>query len=66
MFFSNYLAGPESLLRKSSNLGANARKDDFFGGDDGDAIEAHVWKCVRAINGTSNSAFLCQEFDILT
>ncbi|CAM8942586.1 unnamed protein product [Rhodiola kirilowii] len=43
--------GPETLLRKSSNLGANARPDGFFGGDDGDAVEAHEWKCVRTING---------------
>uniref|UniRef100_A0A7N0SWV4 START domain-containing protein n=1 Tax=Kalanchoe fedtschenkoi TaxID=63787 RepID=A0A7N0SWV4_KALFE len=43
--------GPETLLRQSSGLGANARADGFFGGDDGDAVEAHEWKCVRTING---------------
>uniref|UniRef100_A0A7N0T197 START domain-containing protein n=1 Tax=Kalanchoe fedtschenkoi TaxID=63787 RepID=A0A7N0T197_KALFE len=43
--------GPETLLRQSSNLGAVAKTDGVFGGDDGDAIEAHEWKCVRTING---------------
>ena len=44
--------GPESLLRQSSGLAAEARSDMYFGKDvDGDAIEAHQWKCVRTING---------------
>ncbi|ESQ44512.1 hypothetical protein EUTSA_v10003438mg [Eutrema salsugineum] len=44
--------GPETLLRQSSTLVNDARGDGFYeGGDNGDAIEAHEWKCVRTING---------------
>ncbi|CAH2079486.1 unnamed protein product [Thlaspi arvense] len=44
--------GPETLLRQSSTLFNDARSDGFYeGGDNGDAIEAHQWKCVRTING---------------
>ncbi|XP_021899211.1 protein ENHANCED DISEASE RESISTANCE 2 [Carica papaya] len=43
--------GPESLLRQSSNLGADARTDGYFERDTGDAIEPHEWKCVRTIDG---------------
>ncbi|KAG7610804.1 START domain [Arabidopsis suecica] len=44
--------GPESLLRQSSTLVNDVRGDGFYeGGDNGDAIEAHEWKCVRTING---------------
>ncbi|KAJ7968654.1 protein ENHANCED DISEASE RESISTANCE 2 [Quillaja saponaria] len=43
--------GPERLLRQSSNLAANVRPDGHIEGDNGDAIEAHEWKCVRTING---------------
>ncbi|KAJ4881336.1 hypothetical protein Rs2_38391 [Raphanus sativus] len=44
--------GPETLLRQSSTLVNDVRGDSFYGGgDNGDAIEAHEWKCVRTING---------------
>lgn len=43
--------GPESLLRKSSNLGRTAGLDGYLHGDDGDVVEAHEWKCVRTVNG---------------
>ncbi|GAV83954.1 START domain-containing protein/DUF1336 domain-containing protein [Cephalotus follicularis] len=43
--------GPETLLRQSSSLRGNGRSDGYFEGDNGDAIEAHEWKCVRTING---------------
>ncbi|KAG7548060.1 Protein ENHANCED DISEASE RESISTANCE 2 C-terminal [Arabidopsis suecica] len=44
--------GPETLLRQSSTLVNDVRGDGFYeGGDNGDAIEAHEWKCVRTING---------------
>ncbi|XP_058114159.1 protein ENHANCED DISEASE RESISTANCE 2-like isoform X2 [Magnolia sinica] len=39
--------GPETLLRKSSDL----RSDGYFDGDVTDAIEAHEWKCIRTVNG---------------
>jgi hypothetical protein len=46
------MPGPESLLRQSSTLVNDVRGDGFYeGGDNGDAIEAHEWKCVRTING---------------
>jgi hypothetical protein len=39
-------------LRQSSTLVNDVRGDGFYeGGDNGDAIEAHEWKCVRTING---------------
>ncbi|XP_010542087.1 PREDICTED: protein ENHANCED DISEASE RESISTANCE 2 isoform X2 [Tarenaya hassleriana] len=43
--------GPEILLRQSSSLVNDGRADGFYEGDNGDAIEAHEWKCVRTING---------------
>ncbi|KAL5698805.1 hypothetical protein ACHQM5_029793 [Ranunculus cassubicifolius] len=43
--------GPESLLRQSSDLGRNIRSDGYLESDSGDVVEAHEWKCVRAING---------------
>ncbi|XP_010533084.1 PREDICTED: protein ENHANCED DISEASE RESISTANCE 2-like isoform X2 [Tarenaya hassleriana] len=43
--------GPETLLRQSSSLVNDGRGDGFYEGDNGDAIEAHEWKCVRTING---------------
>ncbi|GLT85395.1 hypothetical protein SLE2022_035860 [Rubroshorea leprosula] len=43
--------GPEPLLRRSSNLGANVSSDRYFEADSTDAIEGHEWKCVRSING---------------
>ncbi|KAL7190950.1 hypothetical protein ACSBR2_023092 [Camellia fascicularis] len=43
--------GPETLLRKSSNLATKVGSDGYFQGDDGDVIEAHEWKCVRMVNG---------------
>ncbi|CAH8312904.1 unnamed protein product [Eruca vesicaria subsp. sativa] len=44
--------GPETLLRQSSTLVNDVRGDSFYGGgDNGDAIEAHEWKCVRTLNG---------------
>lgn len=46
------ITGPETLLRQSSTLVNDVRGDSFYGGgDNGDAIEAHEWKCVRTING---------------
>lgn len=44
--------GPETLLRQSSYLGGTVRGEGFFEGNNGDAIEAHEWKCVRTLNGT--------------
>lgn len=39
-------------MRQSSTLVNDVRGDSFYGGgDNGDAIEAHEWKCVRTING---------------
>ncbi|KAF5956844.1 hypothetical protein HYC85_004069 [Camellia sinensis] len=43
--------GPETLLRKSSNLATNVGSDGYFQGDDGDVIEAYEWKCVSMVNG---------------
>ncbi|PIA45690.1 hypothetical protein AQUCO_01600133v1 [Aquilegia coerulea] len=43
--------GPESLLRQSSDLGRNVKANGYFDSDVGDVIEAHEWKCVRAVNG---------------
>lgn len=43
--------GPESLLRQSSGLAAEARSDGYFERDVGDVIEAQKWKCVRTVNG---------------
>lgn len=46
------MIGPETLLRQSSTLVNDVRGDGFYeGGDNGDAIDAHEWKCVRTING---------------
>lgn len=48
------------LLRQSSDLGSNEGKPDrHLEGDFMDAIEAHEWKCVDTINGTTSfSLFL--------
>ncbi|KAG2665169.1 hypothetical protein I3760_16G117900 [Carya illinoinensis] len=43
--------GPEMLLRQSSVLGARVGTDQYIEGDNGDAVEAHEWKCVQTING---------------
>ncbi|KAF9614407.1 hypothetical protein IFM89_018552 [Coptis chinensis] len=43
--------GPESLLRQSSDLGRNVRPGGYFEAEVGDVIEAHEWKCARAVNG---------------
>ncbi|KAI3446803.1 hypothetical protein Pfo_003468 [Paulownia fortunei] len=43
--------GPEMLLRKASNLGADSRLDAYFDADGGDVVEAHEWRCVRTTNG---------------
>jgi hypothetical protein len=51
MIFLTHVTGPEKLLRQSSDLGSSVRPDRYSEGDGGDAIEAHVWKCVRTING---------------
>ncbi|KAK7265139.1 hypothetical protein RJT34_32755 [Clitoria ternatea] len=40
--------GPETLLRQSSKLAA---RPDGFERDDGDAVEAHQWKCVLTLSG---------------
>lgn len=48
------------LLSQSSDLGSNEGKPDrHLEGDFMDAIEAHEWKCVDTINGTTSfSSFL--------
>ncbi|TVU05717.1 hypothetical protein EJB05_48896 [Eragrostis curvula] len=43
--------GPEMLLRQSSDLGSRERITTNFGGDSGDASEAHEWRYVRTFNG---------------
>lgn len=43
--------GPEKLLRKASNLGANSESDVYFEADGADVIEAHEWKCIRTLDG---------------
>ncbi|GFP97051.1 protein enhanced disease resistance 2-like [Phtheirospermum japonicum] len=43
--------GPEMLLRKASNLGADSRLEAYFDADGGDVVEVHEWRCVRTING---------------
>ncbi|KAL3623957.1 hypothetical protein CASFOL_032773 [Castilleja foliolosa] len=43
--------GPEMLLRRASNLGADSRLEAYFDADGGDVVEVHEWKCVRTING---------------
>lgn len=43
--------GPESLLRQSSGVGRNIKTGRYCDSDNEDAIEAHEWKCVRALNG---------------
>ncbi|XP_076888798.1 protein ENHANCED DISEASE RESISTANCE 2-like isoform X1 [Bidens hawaiensis] len=42
--------GPETLVRRSSNLGKHQRPNDFEG-DAADVVEAHEWRCVRTVNG---------------
>ncbi|CAO2191577.1 unnamed protein product [Urochloa humidicola] len=43
--------GPEMLLRQSSDLRSQERVNMNFGGDTGDAFEAHEWRYVRTFNG---------------
>ncbi|XP_022683345.1 protein ENHANCED DISEASE RESISTANCE 2-like isoform X1 [Setaria italica] len=43
--------GPEMLLRQSSDLQNQERVNTNFGGDTGDAFEAHEWRYVRTFNG---------------
>nr|AWA44761.1 hypothetical protein SS88P14_000002 [Saccharum spontaneum] len=43
--------GPEMLLRQSSDLRDQERVNTNFGGDTGDAFEAHEWRYVRTFNG---------------
>ncbi|KAJ1268606.1 hypothetical protein BS78_07G148000 [Paspalum vaginatum] len=43
--------GPEMLLRQSSDLRSQERVNTNFGGDTGDAFEAHEWRYVRTFNG---------------
>ena len=45
------LAGPEMLLRKTSDLGSTMRSSSYLEVDEGDAIEAHDWRCVRTVSG---------------
>ncbi|KAF7839590.1 protein ENHANCED DISEASE RESISTANCE 2-like [Senna tora] len=40
--------GPETLLRQSSMVAGGS---DGFEGDNGDAFDAHQWKCVRTMDG---------------
>lgn len=42
--------GPETLVRRSSNLGHH-RSSEFMGGDAEDVVEVHEWRCVRTVNG---------------
>ena len=48
-----YITGPEMLLRQSSDLQIHERVNTNFGGDTGDAPEAHEWRFVRTLNGIS-------------
>ncbi|KAI3694749.1 hypothetical protein L1987_77719 [Smallanthus sonchifolius] len=43
--------GPETLLKRSSNLGRHHRPSEFMEGDAADVVEAHEWRCVRTVNG---------------
>ncbi|KAK1434748.1 hypothetical protein QVD17_00498 [Tagetes erecta] len=43
--------GPETLVRRSSNLGKHHRPHEFTEGDVADVVEAHEWRCVRTVNG---------------
>ncbi|KAJ0741115.1 putative START domain, protein ENHANCED DISEASE RESISTANCE 2, START-like domain superfamily [Helianthus annuus] len=43
--------GPETLVRRSSNLGRHHRPSEFMEGDAADVVEAHEWRCVRTVNG---------------
>ncbi|XP_066353869.1 protein ENHANCED DISEASE RESISTANCE 2-like isoform X1 [Miscanthus floridulus] len=43
--------GPEMLLRQSSDFRDQERVNTNFGGDSGDAFEAHEWRYVRTFNG---------------
>ncbi|KAG8087566.1 hypothetical protein GUJ93_ZPchr0010g10277 [Zizania palustris] len=43
--------GPERLLRQSSGLQSHEIVNTNFGGDSGDAFEAHEWRYVRTFNG---------------
>uniref|UniRef100_A0A0D9X892 Uncharacterized protein n=1 Tax=Leersia perrieri TaxID=77586 RepID=A0A0D9X892_9ORYZ len=50
---TNVLRGvcPEKLLRQSSDLQSLEIINTNFGGDSGDAFEAHEWRYVRTFNG---------------
>lgn len=52
-----YFAGPEMLLRQSSDLQGQEIVNTNFGGDTGDAFEAHEWRYVRTFNGIFNSLY---------
>jgi len=45
------------LLRQSSDLRDQERVNTNFGGDTGDAFEAHEWRYVRTFNGIFNSLY---------
>jgi hypothetical protein len=46
-----FITGPEMLLRQSSDLLSHEKISTNFGGDNGDASEAHEWRYVRTFNG---------------
>lgn len=52
-FIMSFVTGPEMLLRQSSDLQSHERVNTNFGGDTGDALEAHEWRFVRTLNGMS-------------
>ncbi|EPS60260.1 hypothetical protein M569_14543, partial [Genlisea aurea] len=43
--------GPEVLLRRASNLGADGGFDAYYDADGGDVVEAYEWRCIRTVNG---------------
>jgi hypothetical protein len=56
-FYCIFFTGPEMLLRQSSDLRNQERVNTNFGGDTGDAFEAHEWRYVRTFNGIFNSLY---------
>jgi len=56
-FYYIFFTGPEMLLRQSSDLRSQERVNTNFGGDTGDAFEAHEWRYVRTFNGIFNSLY---------
>ncbi|XP_071696708.1 protein ENHANCED DISEASE RESISTANCE 2-like isoform X2 [Rutidosis leptorrhynchoides] len=42
--------GPETLVKRASNLGRH-RTSESIGGDAEDVVEVHEWRCVRTVNG---------------